>query len=252
MNLLTLEHVSKRFGGVSAVDDVSLEVIKGSLTGLIGPNGSGKTTLFNLISGFHKLDAGRVIFNGTDISGKRPHEIFKAGIYRTFQSPQIVPRLSVAENMLLAGRDQLGEGLFSSFFKRRTWSEQESKLIDKALDYLKFLKLEPFADELPVILSGGQLKLLEVGRALMSDSKILLLDEPAAGVNPSLALDIFELLEHLRSERDATIFVIEHKMDLLLQKVDYVYVMNKGKLFFKGAPKDITQEQSVIDVYLGE
>ncbi len=251
MNILKLERVSKRFGGLLAVEEVSLEVQKGSITGLIGPNGSGKSTLFNVVSGYFKPDGGRIIFNGSEIAGLSAHEIFNKGVYRTFQSPQIVPGISLLENMLLAGRSQSGEGLFPAILKRGAWQKQERELIERAYEHLKFLSIEKHANESPSILSGGQLKLLEIGRALMSDASILLLDEPAAGVNPTLAADIFDFLERLRKERGITIFVIEHKMDLVLQRVDYVFVMNKGKLFFQGTPKEISEERSVIEVYLG-
>ena len=246
-----MEHVSKTFGGLVAVDDVSLEVARESITGLIGPNGSGKTTLFNVVAGSLKPDGGRVLLENSDIAGFSPHDVFRRKLYRTFQSPQIAPTLSVLENMLLADPVRAGEGVFDSIFGRRKWKTAERTMIERAYDHLSFLGIEKYANESPSILSGGQLKLLEVGRALMSEASILLLDEPAAGVNPTLAAKIFDFLEHLRKEKGVTIFVIEHKVDLVFERVDFAYVMNKGKLFFSGTPEEIAKEQSVVDVYLG-
>lgn len=251
MGILELKGVSKSFGGLAAVNDLAIDVDDESMCGLIGPNGSGKTTLFNVISGFHKPDSGHVIFRGIDITGLPPHEIFQRGIYRTFQSPQIVPRLSVLENVLLAGRGQAGEGLLLAFLKRKEWRETESRLIERAYENLKFLGIEKAANKSPWTLSGGQLKLLEVARALMSDAELLLLDEPAAGVNPTLAANILDFFEHVRKERGATVFVIEHKMELLLRRVSHVFVMNKGSLLFQGSPKEVAEERSVIEAYLG-
>lgn len=249
---MKLEHISKSFGGLRAVDDVSLEVGKESITGLIGPNGSGKTTLFNVIAGSFKPDTGKVLLEGSDITGFSSHNVFRRRLYRTFQSPQIASSLSVIENMLLAGPTRVGEGLFESMLRRQKWHKAEEKMIEQAYEHLKFLEIEKYANESPSILSGGQLKLLEVGRALMSEASVLLLDEPAAGVNPTLASKIFDFLEHLRREKNATIFVIEHKVDLLFERVDYAFVMNKGKVFFSGRPREIVDEQSVVDIFLGE
>jgi branched-chain amino acid transport system ATP-binding protein len=235
-----------------AVDGVSLQVERESVTGLIGPNGSGKTTLFNLIAGLLKADNGKILLGNSDITGLAPHEVFRKGIYRTFQSPQIVPNLSVLENMLLANSLRAGERLFESILRRRTWRSQETKLIEKAYEYLRFLNLDEYANETPSVLSGGQLKLLEIGRAFMSEAPILLLDEPAAGVNPTLARKIFDFLEHLRRERGVTIFVIEHKVDVVFERTDHVFVMNKGRLLFSGTPQEVAANQSVIDAYLGE
>ena len=251
MGILHLKGVSKSFGGLAAVNDLAIDVNEGSMCGLIGPNGSGKTTLFNVISGFHKPDRGYVIFKGKDITGLPAHEIFQQGIYRSFQSPQIVPRLSVLENVLLASRGQAGEGLLPAFLKRKEWQETESRFTDRAYENLKFLGMEKAANESPGTLSGGQLKLLEVARALMSDAELLLLDEPAAGVNPTLAANILDLFEHVRKERGATLFIIEHKMDLLLRRVGHVFVMNKGSLLFQGSPREVAKEQSVVEAYLG-
>lgn len=229
-----------------------MDIEKKGIIGLIGPNGSGKTTLFNLISGSLKVDSGSVIFEDSEITGLTPHEVFRRGIYRTFQSPQIIPSLTLLENMLLADPLRNGEGFFQSILERRKWKRVEDKLIERAYEHLRFLSLEKYANESPSILSGGQLKLLEIGRALMSNARILLLDEPAAGVAPSLALKIFDFLDHLRNERGVTIFVIEHKVDIVFERVDKVFVMNKGKLLTSGAPKEIAGNQIVIEAYLGE
>lgn len=250
--IMSVEDLSKSFGGLVAADHISLAVEQASITGLIGPNGSGKTTLFNMIAGALKPDAGRIRFRDDDITGLSPHQVFRRGVYRTFQSPQIVPRLTLLENMLLADRARVGEDFFSALVARRRWREHEEEAIRRAYGHLKFLEIERYANDSPSILSGGQLKLLEIGRALMSDASMLLLDEPAAGVNPTLAAKIFDLLEHLRRERGVTIFVIEHKVDLVFERVDYAFVLNKGRLFFSGTPDEVSREQSVVDVYLGE
>jgi branched-chain amino acid transport system ATP-binding protein len=223
-----------------------------SITGLIGPNGSGKTTLFNIISGALRPNSGKVSFKGSDITGLAPHDVFRKGIYRTFQSPQIIPSLTVLENMLLADPHRSGEGLFESLIKRAKWKAREQELVEKAYFHLKFLNIDQHANESPSILSGGQLKLLEIGRALMSDAQILLLDEPAAGVNPSLARKIFDFLDKLREEYGITIFVIEHKVDIVFERTDKVFVMNKGKLLFAGTPEQVSGSQLVINAYLGE
>ncbi len=174
MKSLELKGISKSFGGLVAVNNLEIDLEDESMCGLIGPNGSGKTTLFNVISGFVKPDKGQVVFNGLDITGLRPHEIFQRGIYRTFQSPQIVPRLSVLENVLLAGRGQVGEGLLPAVLKRKQWHEKEAQLIERAYENLRFLNIEKAANESPETLSGGQLKLLEVARALMSDAELVI------------------------------------------------------------------------------
>jgi len=233
------------------VDDVSLDVQQGTITALIGPNGSGKTTLFNVISGWYLPDLGDIRLFGSGVVGLAPHQVFGMGLYRTFQSPHILPSLSVLENLLIADRRRIGEGSFDSVFRRGVWRRHEDQIIERAYEYLKLLGLENHANEPPTILSGGQLKLLELGRALMSEARVLLLDEPAAGVNPTLAAKVFDFLEHMRRELGVTLFVIEHKMELVLERVDYVFVMNKGRVFFSGTPDAVREEHSVVDIYLG-
>ncbi len=251
-SILKLESVRKQFGGIHAVDGLSMSVNHREIVGLIGPNGSGKTTLFNVISGVLKPDRGIVRFDGTRIDGMSPDKIYKLGLVRSFQTPRLFRRMTVMDNVVFAARGQLGDGLGPSLAKRRAWREQEEELEKKALGILDFLELTRLKDDYPSSLSGGQLKLLEIGRSLMSDPKMLLLDEPAAGVNPYLAAKIFEKIRELRASLGLTFLIIEHRMELLLSYVDNLRVMHKGRVIAEGTPDEIQKTEQVIQVYLGE
>ncbi|MEM1665972.1 MAG: ABC transporter ATP-binding protein [Nitrososphaerota archaeon] len=248
--ILKVRDVRKCFGGLVALSGVSMDVEKNTLTILIGPNGSGKTTLINLVTGVYKPDGGGIFFDDTDITGLPSHEIFKLGISRTFQIPQPFRKLTVLENLLTVYPGNPGEG-FASALKRSEWRKFEEKAVEKAFELLKFLRLDHLWDQEAEKLSGGQLKLLEVGRALMADTKLLIMDEPIAGVNPVLAHEIFKTLRKLKDEKNLTILIVEHRLDIALRYVDYVYVMAAGSMIASGKPEEVVSDRRVIDAYLG-
>ena len=250
-DILVVEHVRKTFGGVVALDDVSMSVKEGTMTALIGPNGSGKTTLFNVIAGVYKPDRGKVVFNGTDITGWPPEKIYHKGLVRTFQIPKVFKGMTVYENVLTAARENPGESFLRSI-ARQIWRGREIDIAKKAVDTMKLLKIFHIARNMSAAISGGQMKLLEISRGLMSDPKMLLLDEPAAGVNPTLAHQIFQFLRKLREENGMSMLIIEHRLDILFDYVDYVYVMSRGKIVAEGTPKEIMESPVVIEIYLGE
>ncbi len=245
--LLEVFNLFKFFGGLKALDGVSLGAERNKITLIIGPNGSGKTTLINVISGFYKADGGKVIFDGKDITNKPPHEIYKLGIVRTFQIPQPLKRLTVLENLLIANPNP-GEGIFGSLSKK--WEKHEEELVEKAFEILEFLEIDHLWDREAYKLSGGQLRLLEIGRALMSDAKLIITDEPIAGVAPFLAHNILKKFRQL-VERGVTFLIIEHRLDIVLKYVDYIYVMASGKIIAEGKEEDILNNPAVIEVYLG-
>ncbi len=249
--ILKTENVKKCFGGIIALNGVNIDVESKSLTMIIGPNGSGKTTLINVISGVYKPDYGRVKFNGTDITGKPPHQIYKVGLVRTFQIPSLFTNLTVLENLLVATRIHEGESLFKAIFKLK-WLKREEELVRKAYRILEILNLDHLWNHPVSKLSGGQMKLVETGRALMSDPKALLMDEPIAGVNPKLAHEIFDHLIRLKKEHGISFLIVEHRLDVALQYVDYVYAMHRGKIIAKGKPEEILEDPRVSEAYLGE
>lgn len=250
--LLRVENVTKDFGGLRAVDDVTLSVREGSIIGLIGPNGSGKTTLFNLVSGIYRPDSGRIYFNGSRIDGKSPDEIYAKGLVRTFQIPRLFWGLTVLDNMLLAARGHIGDGFANTFIKMRDWRRREVEFAEKALEILEIVHLDQARDFPASDLSGGQMKLLEVGMVLMSEPKMMLLDEPVAGVNPVLAGTILDRIQAIRSELGIASFIIEHKIEVLVRHAEWIYVLNKGRLVAQGKPDKVVKDKTVIDVYLGE
>lgn len=249
--LLEITEVSKHFGGVCAVNCVSLDVKKGGIWGLVGPNGSGKTTLFCTILGLHRPDHGTIYFNGKCINDLAPHQIYALGLVNAFQLPRLFHQLTVLDNMLVAARGHQGDALANSLFQRRRWQEQEKGLIDEALDILELVELDSRAFSLAGELSGGQRKLLEVARGLMAKPTLLLLDEPAAGVNPVLGKSIFQKLKDF-SRNGATFFVVEHRLEILFEVASWLYVMDRGSLIAQGEPKDITDNPAFYQAYLGE
>ncbi|MEM3734374.1 MAG: ABC transporter ATP-binding protein [Nitrososphaerales archaeon] len=252
MPILAIKDVHKSFGGLKALDGATLSVEKGKIVGLIGPNGSGKTTLFNVIAGALKPDSGEVWFKGERIDGLKPYEVYERGLVRTFQVPRLFFKLPVIDNILLAGRNQIGDTFTKVFLKRSAWIEQEKSLIEKALSIAELLGLSEVLTQPASNLSGGQMKLLELARALMSDPITLLVDEPAAGVSLLLVENMFKKIYELRREQNLTIFIIEHRMEVILNYVDWVYAMHKGRVIASGPPAEIIQNKQVIDVYLGE
>lgn len=251
MDTLVTKKLEKHFGGIKAVDGVSIAVKKKTITALIGPNGSGKTTLFNLVSGFYKPDNGKVFFLDKDITNLTSHQIANQGLVRTFQIVRIFRNLSVVENMLVAPKRDFGDSFLKSIINYKKSITEEKESYEYTNELLDLLELAHLKDEYAGNLSGGQLKLLSLGMALMRDPEILLLDEPVAGVNPTLANKIFDILIDCRNKYQKTFFIIEHNMDVVLDFSDNIYVMNKGKIIAEGPPKKISSNRGVIDAYLG-
>jgi branched-chain amino acid transport system ATP-binding protein len=249
--VIVVESVSKSFGGLKAVRDCSLEVATGSITGLIGPNGAGKSTLFGIIAGFIRPDSGRILLDGQDITGVKPHRLFHLGLIRTFQIPHEFSRMTVRENLMLVPAAQKGENLVTSWLDWSAVRRQEVEIADKADEVLDFLQLAPLADELAGRLSGGQKKLLDIGRAMMTDAKVVLLDEPGAGVNRTLLGQIVETIRRLNRERGYTFCLIEHDMDMVAQLCDPVICMAQGTVLARGTMDEIRANEAVREAYLG-
>ncbi len=246
--ILELNDVGKSFGGIKALDGVSIGLEENSISGLIGPNGSGKTTLLNTISGFVAPDKGSIFFEGRNITSFPPYKIARLGMIRTFQMTRLFRGMTVLESMLLASKTQ-DDGLFPIFFKRKKLIDCERWDVEKAIEILDFLEIENMKHENAVALSGGQQKLLSIGMALMADPRMVLLDEPIAGVNPTLANKIFKKV--LLEKEKRTFLVVEHNIDILMNFCDIIYVMNKGRIVASGTPDEIQCNETVIDVYLG-
>ena len=232
------------------MDDVSVNVEEKSLTILIGPNGSGKTTLINTIAGFYRADSGKVIFGGKDITRLQPHQIYRLGVARTFQIPNLFWKLTVLENAMSAVKGNPGESFFKSVVKR-SWIKQEREAAELAFKTLNLVGLYEVWDKPAESLSGGQMKLLEIARGLMGGAKVVLLDEPISGVNPRLAHDIFGRLVSLRRDLGITFFIIEHRLDIALQYIDTVVAMAYGKLIAAGKPELVMTDPRLIEAYLG-
>jgi neutral amino acid transport system ATP-binding protein len=247
--ILTAVGVRRNFGGITAVDVDRVEVQRGSITALIGPNGAGKTTFFNLMTGFDKPDAGDWSFDGKSMDGVAPHRMAARGMVRTFQLTKSLTKLPVIENMKLGATDQRGEKWWNGLFPG-IWKAQEAEIEQRADELLKRFKLDHMRDEYAGSLSGGQRKLLEMARALMTNPKLVMLDEPMAGVNPALKQS---LNEHVRGLRDEgmTVLFVEHDMDMVHDISDWVVVMAEGRVIAEGTPDDIASNTDVIDAYLG-
>ena len=249
--MLTVDSLSKSFGGLTAVDSCSFTIESQSITGLIGPNGAGKTTIFNVIAGAMKPDGGRVQFQGTDITGQPAHTLFHLGIMRTFQIPQEFFAMTVLENLMVVPAKQSGENLFYALLSPGNVAAREKEVRERAIDVLDFLRLTHVIDELAGNLSGGQKKLLELGRAMMADPDIVLLDEPGAGVNPTLLGELAEMIERLNKERHYTFCIIEHNMDMIARLCDPVIVMVEGGVLMQGDMDTVRADPRVLDAYLG-
>ncbi|WP_137290138.1 ABC transporter ATP-binding protein [Natronorubrum halophilum] len=249
---LRVENLEKRFGGITAVDGVSFTVEPGSLTGLIGPNGAGKSTTFNCIAGVHRPNGGSVEFNGEDITGRKPHQIAHRGLVRTFQIARELKEMTVLENLMLAPLDQRGETLWRSVapIARREIIEEEYELRERVWETLELFEIDHLAHEYAGNLSGGQRKLLEMARALMTDPDMVLLDEPLAGVNPSLEVKLMERIHDLREE-GYTFLLVEHDMDIIMEHCEHVIVMHQGQNLAQGTPEEVTSDERVIEAYLG-
>lgn len=248
--LLKATGLVKRFGGITAVAGAGIEVPTGSITGLIGPNGAGKTTLFNLLSNSIHPDAGRVVFDDAPIQDLPSHKIAQRGMVRTFQVARVLSRLSVLENMLLATQGQVGEQFWNTWFKGKAIAHQERQEKERALAILESVGLAHKAQDYAGGLSGGQRKLLEMGRALMTQPKLILLDEPAAGVNPTLINQICDRIQTWNRE-GMTFLIIEHNMDLIMTLCDRVWVLAEGRNLAAGTPEEIQNNDQVLEAYLG-
>jgi len=249
-NILTVKGVRKTFGGLVALDDVNINVKKGLMTMLIGPNGSGKTTLINCVTGFYKPDRGRVWFYGKEITRWPPHRVYDEGIIRTFQIPQPFQNLTILENLLTAYRGNPGESFFKALY-RKAWVSEEEKATEMAFKFLELLNLDHMWNRPATHLSGGQMKLVEAGRAIMSGARMILMDEPASGIYPKLAHEVFSYLTKMKKKLGVTFLIIEHRIELVLPYVDHVYAMARGKIISEGKPKKVLSNPAVIESYLG-
>lgn len=250
-NIIEVRGVSKSFGGLKAVSDCSLQVEKGSITGLIGPNGAGKSTLFNIVAGTLSPDVGEVIFDGEDVTSLKPHELYEKGMLRTFQIAHEFSHMTALENLMVAASEQPGESLFQSWFSTKHVTDFDYEVRRMANDVIDFLHLGHVKGELAGNLSGGQKKLLELGRTMMTDAKAVLLDEVAAGVNRTLLKDLASNIQRMNKELGYTFFVIEHDMDLIGELCDPVIVMAQGTVIAEGPMEEIRANPEIIEAYFG-
>jgi neutral amino acid transport system ATP-binding protein len=250
-DLLRAQGLCKSFGGIKAVNNASITVPKGSITGLIGPNGAGKTTFFNLLSNFISPDQGQVLLNNQAVQTMQPHRIARLGMVRTFQVAKALSRLSVLENMMLGAQQQPGEKVWQVWFQAPVVAKEQRQLREKALGILQDIGMIHKANDYAGGLSGGQRKLLEMGRALMCEPQLILLDEPAAGVNPRLIEDICGHIQTWR-KRGLTFLIIEHNMDVIMSLCDRVWVLAEGKNLMDGVPSQVQNDSRVLEAYLGQ
>jgi ABC-type branched-subunit amino acid transport system ATPase component len=248
--ILKIENVYKNFGGILALNGVSFAVKDNSITGLIGPNGSGKSTLFNVISGFYRKDSGEIHFKGEKIERLEPCNIAMLGIGRTFQISEVPQKTTVLENLLLAPKRQCGEGVFKVFLNPLKIKRENEQHLNNALDILKLIQLTDLKNEYAENLSGGQKKLLSLGRILMSEPQLLLLDEPTAGVNPTLVKDLMVAIRNLRDQKGITILLVEHNMRVISEICERVIVLDFGQKIAEGTPEEIQSSEEVLEAYL--
>ncbi|QLG29036.1 ABC transporter ATP-binding protein [Halorarum halophilum] len=251
MSLLATDGLVKEFGGVRALEDLSVSVDRGELVGVMGPNGAGKSTLFNCVSGIVEPDAGRVTFDGEDVTGDAPETLARSGLVRTFQLTRELETMTVRDNVRLAAPDQQGERTVPALLRTDAMQEQERRVRERADDLIETFELERLADEYSSALSGGQRKLLELARVLMLEPDLLLLDEPFAGVNPTLTREIAGRIRDL-NDGGMTVVVIEHEIETLTELVDRLIVLQQGRLLVEGDPEAVLSDERVIDAYLGE
>ena len=250
--MISINNLNKSFGGVKAVNNASLKIEDGSITGLIGPNGAGKTTLFNIIAGLHKPDSGKIFLNDEEITELPPHILFKKGLLRTFQIPHEFSSLTVLENLMMVPQNQLGERLVYSWIKPDSVKKEENKLRKKASEVIDFLELKQVSNEYAGNLSGGQKKLLELGRTMMVDAKIVFLDEVGAGVNRTLLKTIGDAIIRLNKEKNYTFCMIEHDMEFISRLCNPVIVMAEGSVLATGTAREVQDNEEVIEAYLGK
>ena len=249
--MLKIKNLNKSFGGLKAVNNVNLEVKKNSITGLIGPNGAGKTTLFNTIAGVYEPENGEIYLEDKNIARLKPHELFNMGVLRTFQIAHEFSSLTVLENLMMVPGNQRGEKLIYALFGDKVVRQQEEEIRAKAIEVIEFLNLTHLTQEIAGNLSGGQKKLLELGRTMMVEANLVLLDEVGAGVNRTLLNEISDAIIRLNKERNYTFFVIEHDMDLIEKICDPVIVMAEGGVLFEGKFSQVKSNEEVIEAYLG-
>jgi branched-chain amino acid transport system ATP-binding protein len=249
--MLDIKNIHKSFGGLRAVNDCTMKVNEGSITGLIGPNGAGKTTLFNLITGFYKPDQGEISFHGERIEGLAPDKIFHKKVFRTFQITREYEKMTILENLMIIPAGQIGEKVWNTWLRAKKVKEQEKVIKEKALEVLEFVDLIHLKDEYAGTLSGGQKKLLELAKSMMSQPKLILLDEPGAGVNPTLMAKLVAYIRRLCEEKGITFFLIEHDMDLVMNLCNPVIVMSEGTKLTEGSPEEIRKDERVLEAYLG-
>ena len=249
--ILHVNNISKYFGGLAAVNNCTLKIKKGSITGIIGPNGSGKTTLFNLIAGNLKSNKGNVIFNNENITNMPSYQLFEKGLLRTFQIAHEFSNLTVLENLMMVPSNQSGENLITALVNPKLVKEEEEDIKSKAVEVIEFLNLKHLSNELAGNLSGGQKKLLELGRTMMVDAKLVLLDEVGAGVNRTLLKDLGTAIQRLNKEKGYTFCMIEHDIDFISRMCNPVIVMSEGSVLFEGTCDEVKKNEKVIDSYLG-
>ena len=249
--MIVVQDVVKHFGGLAAVDGVSMEIKQGTITGLIGPNGAGKSTLFNLIAGNLNPESGSIYLDGEDVTELKPHMLFSKGLLRTFQIAHEFQSLSVLDNLMMVPSLQVGESLLGAWFKREKVVRQEAEMRGKAEEVISFLNMGHLANELAGNLSGGQKKLLELGRTMMVSPKVVILDEVGAGVNRTLLKEIGDAILSMNRERGFTFCMIEHDMDFISRLCDPVVVMAEGKILAQGSVEEIKANEDVIEAYLG-
>jgi branched-chain amino acid transport system ATP-binding protein len=249
--MIRIDNVCKHFGGLKAVDHVSIEIAAGSITGLIGPNGAGKTTLFNTIAGLYAPTSGRIYLDDEEITGLKPHQLFNKGLLRTFQIAHEFTRLSVVENLMMVPAHQSGENLVNAWFRRGLVEQEERQINQRAMEVVDFLNLGHIADEIAGNLSGGQKKLLELGRTMMVDAKIVFLDEVGAGVNRTLLREIGDAIIKLNREKNYTFCMIEHDMDFISRLCEPVICMAEGAVLAEGTADEVKNNEEVIEAYLG-
>ena len=247
--ILSVNNVKKRFGNNAVLEDISFSLDQGKIYQIIGPNGSGKTTLINIISGLLRPDSGKIEFCDTDITQKSMQQIFKIGMVRTWQTPQPFVNLDTLENIAIADSENPGESFVNAPFKK-VWKKKESDIVAVATDIMRDINLYEKKDIQSQNLSGGQQKLLELGRAMMSGARLILMDEPIAGVNPTLAKQIFEKISHIAKNQNVTFLIIEHRLDISLPHADHIFAIHQGKIVAQGDYKTVIKDPKVVSSYL--